>query len=426
MQARALLYLLLAIVLAGSSLAAFVQPATAQSAVEFTSINAEVDFPSSIDFIMTARTDIEVERVQVFWRAVGSAATTMADANFQQGSTLSATYSSNMTIRYLPPGLDIIYYFTVTSSSGEMFQSPSESFLYIDNRFEWDSMQSGLVNVWWYQGSDEYAAEVAHSANTTLLLLEDQFGIATTEPIRILMYGNDRDFASALRPNSAEWIGGVAYSSMSLIIANVRPGTNAQREIDRMIPHEVSHVALHHASANPYNSPPPWLDEGLATYVQAVGDPRLAPALDRAVREGRLIPIGALRSSFPLDPDQALLSYAESLSIVTYLVETYGQRTVGELVTIYRQEVTHDQAVERVLGITIDQLDADWKNWLGYVGDRPEGQLAVGEGTQTGGPWFAIIIGTVFAMTFSFIGFFFWRTRKYAETDDDPETANPG
>ena len=412
-------YLLIVLILAGSSLAGPIHPAAAQTVVEFTSLEAEVDFPASIAFSMTAQTVSDVERVQVFWRAAGSAATTMADASFQHVADLEASYVSDMTVRYLPPGLDILYYFLVTSGSGETFQSPSATLFYIDTRFEWDSMQAGLVNVWWNQGSDEYAAEVAHSANRTLLLLEDEYGITTSEPVRIVMYGNDRDFASALRPNSAEWIGGVAYSSLSLIIANVRPGTNAMREIDRMIPHEVSHVAMHHAAANPYNSPPPWLDEGLATFVQAVGDPRLAPALDRAVRDGRLIPIGALRSSFPLDPEQALLSYAESLSIVTYLVETYGQSTVGDLATVYQQEVTHDEAVERVLGMTVDDLDAEWKTWLGYAGDRPEAQIAAGSSAGPGRSWFAIILGATLFLTMSFVAFLFWRTRKYADTDED-------
>lgn len=418
MQVR-LRYLLIALILAGSSLAGLVHPAAAQTGVEFTSLEAEVDFPASIAFSMTAKTVSDVERVQVFWRAAGSAATTMADASFQHVADLEASYVSDMTVRYLPPGLDILYYFLVTSGSGETFQSPSATLFYIDTRFEWDSMQAGLVNVWWNQGSDEYAAEVAHSANRTLLLLEDEYGITTSEPVRIVMYGNDRDFASALRPNSAEWIGGVAYSSLSLIIANVRPGTNAMREIDRMIPHEVSHVAMHHAAANPYNSPPPWLDEGLATFVQAVGDPRLAPPLDRAVRDGRLIPISALRSSFPIDPEQALLSYAESLSIVTYLVETYGQSTVGDLATVYQQEVTHDEAVERVLGMTVDDLDAEWKTWLGYAGDRPDAQIAAGSSAGPGRSWFAIILGATLFLTMSFVAFLFWRTRKYADTDED-------
>jgi hypothetical protein len=418
-------FLLVALILAVSSLAGLVHPAAAQTGTEFTGIAAEVDFPDSIEFSMSAKTDLEVERVQVFWRAAGSAATTMADARFQHTVDLEASYSADMTVRYLPPGLDLLYYFLVTSSNGETFQSPTETLFYIDTRFEWDSIQAGLVNVWWYQGSEEYASEVAHSANSTLLLLDDEYGITTSEPVRIVMYGNDRDFASALRPNSAEWIGGVAYSSLSLIIAHVRPGTNAQREIDRMIPHEVSHVAMHHASANPYNSPPPWLDEGLATYVQAVGDPRLAPALDRAVRDGRLIPIGALRSSFPLDPDLALLSYAESLSIVTFIAETYGRQTVGDLATIYQQEVTHDEAVERVLGMTVEDLDAAWKAWLGYAGDRPDAQLAAGGNEATGRTWLAVILGASFTLSASFVAFLFWRTRKYADTDQELQPEDP-
>jgi hypothetical protein len=400
--------------------------AHAEQDVIVTDSQATADFPHAIEFTMTAVSSTEVETVQLFWKASGSAAYTLSQPEVTVGEALTATFTADMTTRYLPPGIDIEYFWRLTGVHGTVHESSVATLAYMDTRFEWQSLQAGSVSVWWYLGSVEYAEEIAHAANRTLLTLDGDFGVVSDAPIRIIVYGDDRDFSAALRPNSADWIGGVAYSSLGHIVAHIRPGPNAHREINRMIPHEVSHVAVYQASRNPYNSPPPWLDEGLATYVQYVGDTRLQPTLDRAARDGRLIPLGALKSSFPLDPDQALLSYAESVSIVTYLVETYGTQTVGELVTVYASEASHEDAVRSVLDMSITELDSEWKAWLGYAGDRT---LDTGTGPTTLGlpraVWYGGTLAMFAAATIGLVVALFWRTRSYAETDEDEEQTEP-
>ena len=414
--ARFLIILMLVMIAAPTGL---VRPVGAQQDVEFTTIEATANFPETIRFELEARTDLDVEAVQVFWRTAESSVTTMADADFTAGGTLQATHIVDMGVRYLPPGLDLVYYWNITASDGTVYRSPEETLFYMDTRFDWDTVEAGLVNVWWYQGSEEYAAEIAHSANRTLLMLKTEFGLQTTEPIRILAYASGSDFSGALAANSADWIGGVAHSSLSLILGHIAPGGRADEETSRMIPHEVAHVVVAHSSENPYNSPPPWLDEGLATFIQEVDDPRLEPVLDRAVREGRLIPVGALRSSFPANPDQALLSYAESQSILTYLVETYGKDTVGDLVSVYQQGVDHDGAPERVIGISVDELDAAWKAWLGYEGDQVvDPYIAASDPEGPGTVWFVVVFGAVTLFAGGLVAFFFWRTRSYKDSDE--------
>ncbi len=383
-----------------------------------------VDFPDSLTFSMRASGD-EIVHAEVFWRPAGSAATSMAEAVVTPGDPASAEHTVDTRVNYIPPGLNLEYFWRVTTSGGAIHQSETETTRYLDTRFEWSSLETGLVNVYWYQGNDEFANNVSNAANRTLVRLFEQYGLATTKPMNIVVYANDRDFTGAMRPNSADWIGGVAYSGLSLIIVQLDPVSSANREIGRMIPHEVAHVVIHHAASNPYNSPPPWLDEGLATWIQETPDTRLAPILDRAVREGRLIPVPALRSSFPLDPDQAMLSYAQSVSVVEFLVETYGDETTGRLVTIYQDEVTHNQALEQVLGMSIEELDAAWKVWLDYPGDKVEDPLASAT-PDTSVLWLVFACGGALIFTLSMVGFFFWHTRSYRDVEEEEETEIAG
>jgi len=137
-----------------------------------------------------------------------------------------------------------------------------------------------------------------------------------------------------------------------------------------VIPHEVSRLITYRASENPYNTLPTWLDEGLATANQEGPDLRLRPLLFEAATGGTLIPLRALNSPFPLDPSRALLSYAESESVVGYIANAYRPGTIAALVAAFKEGLSYDEAAQRVLKEGIDALDADWKASLNYGGDQ--------------------------------------------------------
>jgi hypothetical protein len=174
----------------------------------------------------------------------------------------------------------------------------------------------------------------------------------------------------ALPPNSAEWIGGGASPELGIIHAAIAPGQSSPSEIRRIIPHEMSHMIVYQASLNPYNHPPLWLDEGLAVHNQETPDVRFRPLVKNAVDTGTLIPLRALDSPFPLSADQALLSYAESESVVNYIITAYGSKTIGALVAAFNDELSYNQIVQRVLNKSIDDLDKEWKASLNYGGDQ--------------------------------------------------------
>ncbi len=424
MPARRALFALLVLLLLLIAPPGFAPAAHAQPTVEFTSTTMTVNFPDRLTFTMTAIGD-DIVTAEVYWRPSGSTATSMAAATISPGDPVTAEHTVDTRTNYIPPGLHLEHFWRVITSDGAVHQSAIQTSHYLDTRFDWSAMETGLVNVYWYQGSEGFANDIARSANRTLTRLYEDFGLTTTTPMNIMVYASDNDFSGAMRPNSADWIGGVAYSGLSLIIVQIDPVSGANREIGRMIPHEVAHVVIHHAAANPYNSPPPWLDEGLSTWIQETPDTRLPPILDRAVREGRLIPVPALRSGFPLDPDQAMLSYAQSVSVVEFVVETWGEESAGRLVSIYQDEVTHNQALEEVLGMSIEELDIAWKAWLDYPGDKVEDPLASAK-PDTSIIWLVLACGGATLFTLGMVGFFFWHTRSYREVEEEyvPESGS--
>ena len=345
------------------------------------------EFPQQVTYTLTAESTAgDIVEAYVFYRPLAAAITQRARVEVTPGRRVELRHSVDMTRNYLPPGLDIRYYWSLTDSAGNRLDTEPQVFRYQDERFPWRTRQGGQVTVLFYAGNDDFAQDLLDTALRTIDKLGRSFGVKGSEPIHIVVYGSNRDFSTSLPPNSAEWIGGQAHPELGLIVTGIQPGSGAAREIRRVIPHEISHLVLHQATENPYGGPAHWLDEGLATYNQEVVDTSLEPLLDKAVKDGALVPVRALNSNFPLDPNEARLSYAESLSLVEYLIATYGEAKLGELLTSFRNELSYDEALTATLGIDTDQLDQQWKASLGYKGDRPRASRAGSDAPSSAAP----------------------------------------
>ncbi|RIK47142.1 MAG: hypothetical protein DCC58_00945 [Chloroflexi bacterium] len=380
--------------------AALAPNAVAAQPARFLRNSAEPNFPETLTFRLQVESDTTIEQVELYWRPARGETLSLALPEFQPGHRVEVEHEIDMAINYLPPGLDLIWFWRVTDADGVVSDSEPQSVLYMDGRHDWRSRTDGLVTLYWYNGNDAFAQSILDSANATVSTLRDRFQVSAEEEIRLVIYGSNADFSKALPPNSADWIGGQAYSDLHLIVAALAPGGGSAAEIGRMIPHEVSHLVVHQATRNPFNAPPNWLDEGLAVYNQDTVDTRLQPMLDRAVRDGRLMTVRALNSSFPLDPDEALLSYAASESIVRFVIERWGDAGIARLLGSFRNELSYEQALQFALNISFEELDAQWKAWLGYPGDAPPEGPASGGEVDFGSPgWIAVIGGAIALIT---------------------------
>ena len=91
----------------------------------------------------------------------------------------------------------------------------------------------------------------------------------------------------------------------------------------------------------------------------------LQEALDQAVAEDELLSLQSLSSTFPASSRRAGLAYAQSNQVVTYLIETYGQVKMGELLAILSTGTTYDQALQSAYGLSVMELDNEWRGSLG-------------------------------------------------------------
>ncbi|MBX0327848.1 hypothetical protein K2Z83_09180 [Oscillochloris sp. ZM17-4] len=297
-------------------------------AISVTTSEARPDFPNQIVFSLSAESGAaDISQVQLLYGATRSDALTIVDLPVTAGRSVSLNHTLDTQVYYSPPGTEMTFRWVIRDADGNTLESEPQRFVYHDERFNWSERTVRDVTVYWYKGGESFGDDLAGAVDRALTSLQSELGTQLAQPVRIYIYATNGDMRSALQSNSAEWIGGQANPTLGVIIAAIAPGDDA--EVRRIVPHELSHQVLHQAIENPYGGAPPWFDEGLAVHNQEVRDSDFNTMVAQAAAENRLIPLEALASSFPADPNQALLSYAQSRDMVEHILDTYGEEKLG-------------------------------------------------------------------------------------------------
>ena len=337
--------------------------------------DVRIDFPGTVRFNLRAG-GFSTERAQVNYTLVGDPVTAGVQADLDSPSSdLDLSVELDLSVHYIPPGTEVEYYWTLTSPSGETADTPIRTFRLVDDRFDWRERSDGegRVTVHWYEGGDAFGKMLADTAASALDRLRHDVGASAARPVDVWVYPSQEVLLEALPRNIPEWVGGKAFPELALVLAAIEDNEYAELEIKRVVPHELSHIVLYQATRNPYNTPPAWLEEGIAVYNQEAHDPAEEEALKLAAEAGELPPLRALSGSFGADEGTALLSYAQSGSVVEFILDDarYGPPKLARTVAAFKEGVTYDEALKAGLGITVDELDAQWRQALPYKPSAP-------------------------------------------------------
>jgi hypothetical protein len=343
-------------------------------AATFTATDASADFPAGITFSVEFETDEPIARAELFYTSDGDESLRLVTVPVTDPAVRSLSYFLDLRIYYYPPGIDMVFQWRLTGENGLTVQSQQSRAPWIDDRFEWQFLETDDVQVATYKGGEEFTQSILDSAQHAIDQIQADLGAELDQQVRIWAYATNDDFGGTKAPNSEQWSVGVAYPSLKVILAVLPPGDAA--ETGRVVPHEISHQVISQAIHNPFNRLPTWLDEGIAVSYQENGNSHFPAMVQQAADDGVLFSIMALNASFPYDGNQATLGYAQSFSIVNFIRETWGEDGLAELVAVYRQGVSHDEAAMHALGVDLAELDRLWKESLGYQGDRGIGSTS--------------------------------------------------
>ncbi len=327
----------------------------------------KVDFPDSIEFKIEAESDAEITDITLQYRMdkVGILpVTSVVFPSFEAGEKTSAEWKWDMTqTGGLPPGADLTYWWSIKDASGHKVDTPGKALSFDDGRHAWKEAQSASFNLYWYKGDSGFAQQLVAAGEDALSLLEDDIGAKPERTIEVYVYGSTTALQESLI-FPQEWTGGLAYTEYGVVALGVSTGQVGWGE--GAMAHEMAHLVVHQATMNGYGVVlPSWLDEGLAMYAEGDLTSEFTSALSSAVKRDRLDSVQSLSSSFPADTAGATLAYAESYSLVEYLLDHKGGRAnMLDLLGAIRDGSGYEEALQAVYGLTISQLDSQWKQHL--------------------------------------------------------------
>ncbi len=262
-----------------------------------------------------------------------------------------------------PPGAELSWSWTLTDSEGNVMETPVQTQTFTDDRFPWQTISAESINLHWYRG-EEVGPILLDAAVAGLDTLENDMGIQLQDDVDIYIYGSAADMRDALL-FVQDWAGGVAFDEYNTILMGVEP-SSAEGWGRSTMRHELAHLVVgQYGWSCVGGSRPTWLNEGLAMYAEGEPDADTIASIQLATQDNSFEPLRSLNGSFSSHGPAAGIAYAQSYSVVDFLLRQYGQEAMQLLLQTLAAGTSYDEALTQVYGLDVDGVEAAWRVAMG-------------------------------------------------------------
>jgi hypothetical protein len=362
--------------------------AQGQEGLEVQVNQAEGSFPDSIEFQLTASVPGPVASAELRYgveRVSCSQTTSRAVVELEEEAQQPGQISVDWTWELrrsgsVPPHARIWWQWHLTGEAGESWSTPVAWFTFEDDRYRWRIETQGDITVHWYSGGQAFAQQMLQAAVEAHKRLTAEPGARLEEPVHLYFYADAEALKSAML-FAQRWTGGVAFPDYYTIL--IAAGPEDQDYGRTTVAHEIMHLIVRQLAFNCSADLPRWLDEGLAVWAEGGMTEREQELLAEAIAQDELLSLRAISSSFSAHAGRAELAYAESYSVVAFLLEQYGREDILDLLAAFQAGASQDGALEQVYGWDTDALEDLWRS---EIGAAPRPTPAVLQGSPTAVP----------------------------------------
>jgi hypothetical protein len=248
-----------------------------------------------------------------------------------------------------------------------VLQTEDREYLYLDESLEWKSIagDDGFITVYYYGDFVEKRAQtVLEATRQTVKEMGRVLGVELDEPIKVVAYSNYRDMARALPFRSQAVREDLRTEGQAYPVERVVLVLASDTTVMGIASHEITHILVADAAGQGYTRVPVWLNEGLAEFGNVDKTPQYDWALNYAVFTRRLKPLW-YQQEFSGEPDDILIAYGQGKSVVSYLIDRYGEEKMADLMDAFQASNSVDEALNRAYGFDQYGLDTEWRRAVG-------------------------------------------------------------
>jgi Peptidase MA superfamily len=347
--------------------ACFVVPSVNAASPDFGTPTIEGSFGNDLVAVQPVTLDAAPDRVEVLVTTAEGAPPLVAEvpapsrAGFRRFEYTIASADGPFL-----PNTPVVVRWRITTD-GAPSLSPEVRTVIKDDRFEWQAVGGNIVRVHWYEGDRAFGERALQIGERAVQEAAAILGVTEEKPVDFFIYADQDPFYDALGPGTRENVGGQANADIRTLFALIPPSSIDDPWVENVVPHELVHLVFDTAVSNPYHFPPRWLNEGLAVYLSVGYSADDRSAVERAARNGDLIPLDGLAGQFPTSADKFGLAYSESVSSVDFFVRTHGRDALIQLIRSYAGGRTDDEAFTAAIGMDVGAFNDAWMADLGAV-----------------------------------------------------------
>jgi len=360
----ALVLLVTAIALIGAIVPS---PRSASAEIEVRNSSATNRFPQGIQFqVFLNSTGAPITDVRLRYRILPDGVNATARPNCAQNNVSCQATIGNTPQVYMVPGAEIVYSWEIVDEAGARVTTPEQKMTYQDDRFQWESISEGNLTVYFYFGDVASQQNVLRTAQETVTNIGSILRATVDYPVKVWVYRTAQDLQPAVASRRGQGGGNTSVQTLGEVGASDTALVSRDSDFLNIVRHELAHIVTRAATRGHLVDIPIWVNEGLSIYAQTELLPDEAAALRNAVQRNRLLPITSLGASARGAADAVSLFYAQSGSIVGFMINTYGPQKFGDFVAALAQDTT-DAAMMRVYGFDQLGLENEWRKSAGLA-----------------------------------------------------------
>lgn len=167
-----------------------------------------------------------------------------------------------------------------------------------------------------------------------------------------------------------EWSRGGANTDYALLSARlIITYKQGERFFNGVLPHEISHLMLQDMIGHDKQIPI-WFNEGVAQLQEELRREKADLYMKKMIGQNKFIPFPELFSKDVRqysDQSQTSLFYAQSVSIVGFLISRYGSSEFAQLCGYLRDGFSFDQALKSTYVFQLNSIGEFQFKWLEYM-----------------------------------------------------------
>lgn len=230
----------------------------------------------------------------------------------------------------------------------------------------WQEQVSRHFILFYREADHRLADYLMERAEVDYKRIVEDIGIDPEIDVRIYL-APDKQTYLTLQPEGEkthDWSIGAFYPSRNLILLLSPKAQKGHPDLHEILAHELTHFVLHTITRKKGVHLPTWLHEGLALYEARQWNWHYRTVMAQASLSKAFLPLSSLSRGFPAQKRLADRAYAQSISLIAYIINKYGQGALRDIIRNLVEGNPTDTSFYNALGIDIEVFEKKWHAYL--------------------------------------------------------------